>query len=50
VALLTVEVEGWPPIAPIKRGGLGLNFHLYNANDRQDDERGSWKIDVITVD
>src|SRR5215211_3582856 len=36
VALLIAQVEGWSPVAPIKRGELGLNFHLYDADGQQD--------------
>jgi hypothetical protein len=49
VALLVAQVEGWSRVAPIIRGELGLNFHLYDANGQQD-SRGSWKIDIIFVD
>ena len=50
VALLVAQVEGWSQVSPIRRGELGFNFHLYDASGRQDDERGSWKIDTISID
>jgi hypothetical protein len=31
-ALLVALVEGWSRVAPIRRGELGFNFHLYDAD------------------
>ncbi len=50
VALLVAQTEGWPNTPPIVSGRVGFSFHLYDAAGRQDDERGSWKIDVVTAE
>lgn len=50
VALLVAQTEGWPNIAPIASGRVGFSFHLYGPTGRQDDEWGSWKVDVVTAE
>lgn len=50
VALLVAQTEGWPSTPPIVSGRVGFSLHLYDAAGRQDEERGSWKIDAITAE
>jgi hypothetical protein len=49
-ALLVAQTEGWAGTPPIVIGRVGFAFHLYDPSGRQDDERGRWKIDVVTVE
>lgn len=48
--LLQVTTEGWPQKEPIQAGRVLFNLHRYDSSGRQDDERGDWKIDVISAE
>jgi hypothetical protein len=48
--VLQVVSEGWPIQPPIANGRVTFNLHRYDASGRPDDERGEWKIDVVTAE
>ena len=45
--LLEVQTEGWPNRPPVTDGTVTFNLHRYDASGKQDEDNGSWKIDVI---
>lgn len=45
--LLEVLTEGWPIRPPVADGTVTFNLHRYDASGKQDEDNGSWKIDVI---
>ena len=45
--LLEVLTEGWPIRAPVTDGSVTFNLHRYDSTGKQDEDNGSWKIDVI---
>jgi hypothetical protein len=45
--LLEVLTEGWPNRPPVTDGTVTFNLHRYDASGKQDEDNGSWKIDVI---
>jgi hypothetical protein len=48
--VLQVVSEGWPLQPPIADGRVTFNLHRYDSSGRQDEERGEWKIDVVTAE
>lgn len=46
---LQVPTEGWPTSAESPAGKVIFNLHRFAASGQQDEERGEWKIDVISV-
>ena len=50
LASLVIVTEGWQNLAPISSGRMSFNLHRYDQAGRQDDERGTWKIDVIVAE
>jgi hypothetical protein len=45
--LLEVQTEGWPAKSPINQGRVTFNLHRYDQGGNQDEDNGTWKIDVI---
>jgi hypothetical protein len=45
--LLEVLTEGWPIRPPVTDGTVTFNLHRYDPSGKQDEDNGSWKIDVI---
>jgi hypothetical protein len=45
--LLEVLTEGWPIRPPVTDGSVTFNLHRYDPAGKQDEDNGSWKIDVI---
>ena len=45
--LLEVLTEGWPSRPPLVDGKVTFNLHRYDASGKQDEDNGTWKIDVI---
>ena len=45
--LLEVLTEGWPIRPPVADGTVTFNLHRYDSSGKQDEDNGSWKIDVI---
>ena len=45
--LLEVLTEGWPVRPPVTDGTVTFNLHRYAASGKQDEDNGTWKIDVI---
>jgi hypothetical protein len=48
--MLQVLSEGWPRKDPIEQGRVTFSLRRYDANGRPDEERGSWKVDVIDAE
>jgi hypothetical protein len=44
-----VETEGWQTSTAMPNGQITFNLHRYAANGQQDEDRGDWKIDVISA-
>jgi hypothetical protein len=48
--VLQVVSDEWPIVPPIATGRVTFNLHRYDASGKQDEERGEWKIDVVTAE
>jgi hypothetical protein len=48
--VLEVLTEGWPKRPPVTDGSVTFNLHRYDASGKQDEDNGTWKIDVIGAD
>jgi hypothetical protein len=48
--LLEVLTEGWPIREPIAEGRVAFNLHRYDESGRQDEDHGTWKVDVINAE
>ena len=48
--VLQVVSEGWPMQPPVAAGRVTFTLHRYDPSGKQDEERGEWKIDVVTAE
>jgi hypothetical protein len=48
--LIEVQSEGWPRRDPVEQGRLTFSLRRYAANGRLDEDRGEWRIDVISAE
>jgi hypothetical protein len=47
---LQVETEGWQTSAATPTGRITFALHRFAPNGQQDEDRGDWKIDVISAE
>jgi hypothetical protein len=47
--MLEALTEGWPIQPPLDQGQVSFGLRRYDANGREDEDNGDWKVDVITA-
>lgn len=46
---LQVPTSGWPSSPSAPTGNVLFTFHRFNPQGQQDEERGEWKVDVVSL-
>jgi len=47
--MLEAQTEGWPTQPPLEQGQVNFGLRRYDANGREDEDKGDWKVDVVTA-
>jgi hypothetical protein len=47
--MLEAQTDGWPTQPPLDQGQVSFGLRRYDANGREDEDNGDWKVDVITA-